>query len=121
MSARPITDLIAEIWPKDTPQADLSLPIALAAKPICQAKSGLATINRIAEASANAPEIVLLDMPDTVLDSRLGELCDARMSGFPRAYAWHALLAVASVLVPRVQGTRVNSVTGGEKRVHFGG
>lgn len=108
MSARPITDRLAEIWPKDSPTADLSPRIALAEKQIRQGKQRVATADRIAEVPANEPEIVLLDMPYTVLDGRLGELCATRMSAFPRAYAWHALLAVASVLVPRVQGTRVN-------------
>jgi hypothetical protein len=40
------------------------------------------------------------DMPEAVLDGRLGDLCQQRMTGFPLAYSWTALLAVASVLVP---------------------
>ena len=40
------------------------------------------------------------DMSPEVLDGRLGEICQQHMSHFPIAYAWPALLAVASVLVP---------------------
>ena len=47
------------------------------------------------------------DMPADVLDGWLGEVCRTRMTDFPLAYAWPALLAAASVLVPRC-GTRTN-------------
>jgi hypothetical protein len=120
MSARPATDIIAEIWPKNAPNADPSPRIAPAMKQVRRAESGVVTANRIAEAPANEPEIVLRDMPDTVLDSRLGELCYTRMSAFPRAYAWHAVLPVASVRVPRAQGTRANLYSGLVGPVHSG-
>lgn len=50
----------------------------------------------------------LNDMPKAVLDGWLGEVCRTRMADFPRAYAWPALLATASVLVPRETESRVN-------------
>ena len=40
------------------------------------------------------------DMPETVLDGVLGDVTREHLSDFPRAYAWLAVLAIASVLVP---------------------
>jgi len=97
-----------EIWPKDTPKADPSQMIAVLEEQLREVKSELATVNRVMEVPTKEREIVLRDMTCSVLDGRLGEICDARMSAFPSAYAWHAILAVASVLVPRVIVTRVN-------------
>jgi Bifunctional DNA primase/polymerase, N-terminal/Primase C terminal 1 (PriCT-1) len=37
------------------------------------------------------------DMPEAVLDGRLGEICQRRMKHTPRAYAWPALVTVAGV------------------------
>lgn len=51
------------------------------------------------------------DMPAEVLDGWLGELCRTRMKDFPIAYAWPALLAAASVLVPKC-GLRTNLFVG---------
>lgn len=48
--------------------------------------------------------VALEDMPTSVLDGRLGEICETYMlSGnrFPVAYAWTALVAVASAIAPR--------------------
>lgn len=46
--------------------------------------------------------VALQDMPEGVLDGRLGEICKTHMlSRFPVAYAWPALVTVASALVPR--------------------
>ncbi len=45
--------------------------------------------------------ITLPDMPEAVLDGRLGEICQRRLSDFPIAYAWPALLAAASALIHR--------------------
>ena len=47
------------------------------------------------------------DMPEEVLDGWLGKICRERLKDFPVAYAWPALLAAASVLVPRC-GSRTN-------------
>src|SRR5438132_3305981 len=109
-----------EIWPKDTPKADPSQMIAVLEEQLREVKSELATVNRVMEVPTKEREIVLRDMTCSVLDGRLGEICDARMSAFPRAYAWHAILAVASVLVPRVKGTRVNLYSGLVGPVHSG-
>ena len=40
------------------------------------------------------------DMPETVLDGWLGELCKRRLGSFPKAYAWPALVTVAGALTP---------------------
>ena len=103
-----LTNTHGEIWSKDAPKSYPLQIIAVLEQQIHEVKSELATANHIVEVPAKAPETSLRDMPDTVLDGQLGEICSARMSTFPKAYAWHALLAVASVLVPRVQGTRAN-------------
>src|SRR5690348_6529514 len=41
------------------------------------------------------------DMPESVLDGRLGELYHSRLQRFPIAYAWGALVTVAGSLIPR--------------------
>lgn len=48
-----------------------------------------------------AAGIALPDMPDAVLDGRLGEICLTRMRDFPIAYAWTALLVAAGALIKR--------------------
>ncbi len=40
------------------------------------------------------------DMPTSVLDGRLGEICLERLKRFPVAYSWPALVTVAGVMVP---------------------
>jgi hypothetical protein len=51
----------------------------------------------------------LRDMPDTVLDGRLGEICSKHMSNFPISLAWPALLAGASALCDQYgTGVRAN-------------
>ena len=78
MSARPITDLIAEIWPKANPKADLSPLIALAEQQIREVKSDVATASRIVEVPGKELEVLLRDMPETVLDGQLDEICATR-------------------------------------------
>lgn len=46
-----------------------------------------------------AEELQRPDMPASVLCGRLGEICSARMGGFPLAYSWLSILAAGSVLV----------------------
>ena len=59
-----------------------------------------------AESEVAAPrELKILDMPQSVLDGRLGEIYQSRFSDFPIAYAWPALLAGASALVRQEPGT----------------
>jgi len=51
------------------------------------------------------PAVVsIADMTDKVLDGRLGEICQLRMSRFPIAYGWSALVTVAGALVERQNG-----------------
>jgi DNA primase RepB-like protein/primase-like protein len=58
---------------------------------------------------ADADAVALPDMPETVLDGRLGEILRSRMRDFPIAYAWPALLAAASVRVaPHGSALRTN-------------
>lgn len=52
--------------------------------------------------------VALLDVPETCLDGVLGELCHERMSDFPRAWAWPAMLAAASVHVANSASIRSN-------------
>jgi hypothetical protein len=56
--------------------------------------------------------LALADMPEGVLDGRLGEICRTHMlNRFPVAYAWPALVTVASALVPRRGEQRLNLYT----------
>jgi len=48
---------------------------------------------------AKPEEITRPDMPASVLCGRLGEICRTRLTDFPVAYSWLAVLAAASVLV----------------------
>ena len=73
------------------------------------------------ELTANPPEVFVRDMPDTVLDGRLGEICARRMSRFPIAYAWPCLLAVASAKIhEREENVRTNSYCAVVGPVHSG-
>lgn len=70
---------------------------------------------------ANPPGECLRDMPDSVLQGRLGEICETRLSRFPRAYAWPAAVAVASALIgERTPGVRTNLYVGLVGPVHSG-
>jgi len=62
-----------------------------------------AVFKMFVEAKQYAATVALLaDMPETVLDGRLGDLCREKMlDRFPVAYAWPALVTVASVFVLR--------------------
>lgn len=60
------------------------------------------------------------DMPTECLDGWLGEVCRNQMSAFPRAYAWLALLAAASVLVPLGMNMRCNLFIDLDGPVHSG-
>src|SRR6267142_1508492 len=71
-------------------------------KKIAAVETEYEKMQRIADSNGDLGQ--LQDMPESVLDGRLGELCERLMlSGkrFPVAYAWPAMLAAASVLVPR--------------------
>ena len=43
------------------------------------------------------------DMPDGVLDGKLGGRCQKRMSAYPLAYAWPAILTVAGVRIHQTE------------------
>ena len=47
------------------------------------------------------------DMPDAVLDGRLGEVATTRLRYFPTAYAWGALVTAAGAMVQRQEGSLI--------------
>ena len=47
----------------------------------------------------------VVDMPDTVLDGRLGEICQRRLGDLPLAYSYLALVTCAGTLVPTQDDT----------------
>src|SRR5882762_8443950 len=70
-------------------------------KQITEVEAQAARARKIASSNG---DVGLSDMPESVLDGRLGEICNTYMllgKRFPLAYAWPALLAVASTLAPR--------------------
>jgi hypothetical protein len=125
-STNPIDDVLArafdQIWPKEqkatNPEKLLSVAEKLAAEvsdprakeAVAKTKSELRQAERIVEDMRNnPPELLLRDMPENILDGKLGEICHRRMSRFPIAYAWPAILAVASALIgERAEGVRTN-------------
>ncbi len=65
-----------------------------------------------AEKIATAEVLELPDMPESVLDGRLGELCQKRLKDFPIALGWPALMTVAGSLVrPSMSLVRANLYT----------
>jgi hypothetical protein len=48
------------------------------------------------------------DMPLEVLDGRLGEIYQGRLSALPLSYGWISLVTVAGTLVPPTTGVRTN-------------
>jgi len=42
-----------------------------------------------------------VDMPESVLDGRVGEICQQCFGNYPLAYAWGSLVTTAGTLVPR--------------------
>ena len=98
------------VWPQGSYKADPEVLFELA-KELAD-KETARRVEEIEKEYAKQKKIVdsgidntsLEDMPRTVLDGRLGEICDRYMltgNRFPLAYAWPSLLAMASVLVPR--------------------
>jgi hypothetical protein len=78
-------------------QAEELLRRAKAGKLDPKAPAAISKPTIVLSCSAKEPDT---DMPDECLDGWLGEVCRTRMVHFPRAYAWPALLAAASALVP---------------------
>ncbi len=63
------------------------------------------------------------DMPDTVLDGRLGEICQRRLlPKFPISYAWPSIIAAGGVMVPQAMQTdeMTSSYTGLVGPMHSG-
>ncbi len=56
----------------------------------------------------DAEGLKIPDIPEACLDGYLGELCKTRMADFPRAWAWPAILAAASVHVSNSASIRSN-------------
>jgi hypothetical protein len=63
--------------------------------------------------------ISLPDMPQHVLDGRLGELASKRLAGLPLAYSWPSMLAAASVKA-RAENLQTNLYAGTVGDVHTG-
>jgi hypothetical protein len=91
------------------PEAD----VRSIAKSVCRYPPGTAAKVGPAEraSEAVAEPLAVADMPETVLDGRLGEICERRLLiyGLPIAYAWPATLAAASVLVPHEPRKKIRS------------
>jgi hypothetical protein len=94
------------IWSKGAPKADPAKLIEAAEQILADAKRDYGIAQKIVEAAAQ--ECQLKDMPEGVLDGRLGEICADRMGAFPRAYSWPALLACGSVLMEPNPSIRTN-------------
>jgi hypothetical protein len=56
-----------------------------------------------AQSNAPAHSAARPDMPEGVLDGRLGEICQRRLNRSPLAFAWPALIATAGAQIPRSQ------------------
>jgi hypothetical protein len=64
----------------------------------------------VAPKSETVAELVqpcVVDMPDSVLDGRLGEICQKRLVKFPLAYSWGSLITSAGTLIPRFETSRL--------------
>lgn len=86
---------------------------------IREAKVSYKEAKRIIESTEDS--CLLQDMPEDVLDGRLGEICKRRMPQFPIAYAWPAIITVASALVPeRTEQRRFNLYTALVGPLHSG-
>jgi DnaB-like helicase N terminal domain len=66
------------------------------------------TIVGLSTPDCRPQEIFQADMPEDVLDGRLGEICESRLVGLPRSYAWISLVCAAGVLVPQQSKLRTN-------------
>jgi hypothetical protein len=76
-------------------------------------------VESVSEATPALLEIE--DLPETCLDGRLGEICTRYLGAFPRAYAYPALLANASVLIQdRAEGVRTNLYSVMVGKIHTG-
>ena len=106
------------IWPKYAPKADPGRLIEAAQQMLDDVKRDYGIARNIIQVPSLDGH--LRDMPETVLDGRLGEICVNRMSTFPLAYAWPALLAVASTLLEPTPSHRTNLFVALVGPVHSG-
>jgi hypothetical protein len=123
---------LENLWPRNGTKADAAkifeIAEALAAEisdpkakeEIAQAKKRYEQVKDIADSESEGATLV--DMPESVLDGRLGEMCFAYMLGkFPIAYAWPSLVTTASIMVPRYgEKQRINLYTALVGPVHSG-
>jgi hypothetical protein len=59
------------------------------------------------------PEPQVEDIPESILDGRLGEIYERRLSKFfPRSYAWPSLVTIAGVMVPGGQTNLYTALVG---------
>jgi hypothetical protein len=70
--------------------------------------------------TAAVEPLLLKDIPETMLDGWLGEVCQKRLGDLPRAYAWLALLAVASAFLNEQKAVRTNLYLGLVGPTHSG-
>ena len=77
-----------------------------------------AVVDVITEKEVKAADIE--DLPVGCLDGWLGQICREQISEFPRAFSWLALLAAASVYVPRETKARCNLFVDLDGPVHSG-
>jgi hypothetical protein len=67
------------------------------------------TITSVTEERESQADILgIPDMPEAVLDGRLGEICTRRLNDLPIAYAWICLVTAAGTTVPRSPHIRTN-------------
>jgi hypothetical protein len=92
------------VWPHGEKKADPKSLLSFIEQQVREAKSELGEAERAVETLAEA-DLGVRDMPDAVLDGRLGEICGTCMKDFPLALAWPSLLAAAAALVrPEMDG-----------------
>ena len=87
----------SEIWPK-TQKADTQKFVEFVDK-LAKEAGDETSLDHVAATLAAANQNHnhgVPDLPEVCLQGRLGELCQRRFGHFPRAYAWVALLTVAS-------------------------
>jgi hypothetical protein len=107
------------IWPRGAQKADPVQLIETAQQILDDARRDCGISQKTVETPSKDGQ--LRDMPDAVLQGRLGEICQKRLSRSPLAYAWPATLTVASALIPDHEPTvRTNLYTGLVGPVHSG-
>lgn len=99
-----------EIWPKDSPKADPSKLIEFAErltgdlkksdlknqKDVTSADEQLTALKQQAQGTANGDYSGLADWPEDSIEGFLADIITERMPEFPRAYAWPAIITMAS-------------------------